>query len=113
MKFFVGIGCLAVVALSTSAFSFQEQKGGGGAPAQSETAAPSAGLAGGGMEKPSGPAGTVVRIPGLGDLGVLPKMDFGLELLYGAAESKSEELRREENTPNDDLTIKGRIKHNF
>ena len=28
-------------------------------------------------------SGSVVRIPGLGALGVLPKLDFGLELLYG------------------------------
>ena len=30
--------------------------------------------------------GTEVRIPGVGTLGVLPKLDFGLELLYGANE---------------------------
>src|SRR5262245_33886038 len=27
--------------------------------------------------------GTEVRIPGIGKVGVLPKLDFGLELLYG------------------------------
>ena len=32
--------------------------------------------------------GTEVRIPGFGKVGVLPKLDFGLELLYGATESK-------------------------
>src|SRR5262245_11135402 len=32
--------------------------------------------------------GTEVRIPGLGKVGVLPKLDFGLELLYGANEPK-------------------------
>ena len=30
--------------------------------------------------------GTEVRIPGFGKVGVLPKLDFGLELLYGATE---------------------------
>jgi hypothetical protein len=31
-------------------------------------------------------SGTEVKIPGLGTVGVLPKLDFGLELLYGASE---------------------------
>src|SRR5919108_183448 len=34
-------------------------------------------------------AGTEVRIPGIGTVGVLPKLDFGLELLYGATESRT------------------------
>jgi len=38
---------------------------------------------------PNGPSGTKIRIPGLGVIGEIPKMDFGLELLYGASESKS------------------------
>src|SRR5215813_642695 len=32
--------------------------------------------------------GTEIRIPGLGTVGVLPKLDFGLELLYGGNEPK-------------------------
>lgn len=55
-------------------------------------------------------AGTEVRIPGLGKLGVLPKMDFGLELLYGANETK--QIEPEQPTP-EDLTIRGSVKHNF
>jgi hypothetical protein len=56
--------------------------------------------------------GTEIRIPGLGKLGTLPKMDFGLELLYGATENKG-------NIPdsgldeNQDLTIRGSVKHKF
>jgi len=33
-------------------------------------------------------SGTEVRIPGLGKVGVLPKLDFGLELLYGATDQQ-------------------------
>ena len=41
--------------------------------------------------RPKPETGTEIRIPGLGKLGVLPKMDFGLELLYGAADQKQPE----------------------
>ncbi len=53
-----------------------------------------------------------MRIPGLGKLGVLPKMDFGLELLYGANEAKQPDAVDRE-PPADDLTVRGTIKHNF
>ncbi|MEZ5907666.1 MAG: hypothetical protein R3D31_02575 [Hyphomicrobiaceae bacterium] len=53
--------------------------------------------------------GTEVRVPGLGKLGVLPKLDFGLELLYGAAEPK---VREDEKGP-EDLTIRGSLKKKF
>jgi hypothetical protein len=56
--------------------------------------------------------GTEVRIPGLGKLGVLPKMDFGLELLYGASEQNKQPEPGPE-APADDLTIRGTVKHNF
>jgi hypothetical protein len=57
--------------------------------------------------------GTEVRIPGLGKLGVLPKMDFGLELLYGATEQKRMEEPQEPVEQPDDLTIRGTVKHRF
>ena len=50
-----------------------------------------------------------VRIPGLGAVGVLPKLDFGLELLYGASEPKGMPADRNE----DDVQIRGTIKHRF
>lgn len=58
--------------------------------------------------------GTEIRIPGLGKLGTLPKMDFGLELLYGAAaDGKGEtEPQRLEDQSND-ATVRGSIKHRF
>ena len=105
---------MAVV--STSALAFQEQQGGGAAaPAPAAQAAPATAGKELGITTPApaetGAGGTEVRIPGLGKLGVLPKMDFGLELLYGASEAKQPEASPE--APNDDLTIRGSLKHNF
>lgn len=54
--------------------------------------------------------GTEVRIPGLGTVGVLPKLDFGLELLYGASEQKG--LPQDKTDP-DDVQLRGTIKHRF
>ena len=53
--------------------------------------------------------GTEVRIPGFGKVGVLPKLDFGLELLYGATESKGMSDKAEPS----DVQIRGTIKHRF
>lgn len=68
------------------------------------------------VKKPE--AGTEIRIPGLGKLGTLPKMDFGLELLYGAAETKQpQELAPPPGQTQDsepaDITIRGSVKHRF
>jgi len=54
--------------------------------------------------------GTEVRIPGLGTVGVLPKLDFGLELLYGATESKG---LPQDKSDSGDVQIRGTIKHRF
>jgi len=115
MKFlgYIGIG-LALALASTSTLAFQEQGGAAPvtpAPAEAQPQQP----AGKSMEFSapkidSGDAGTEVRIPGLGKLGVLPKMDFGLELLYGANDSKQPEPVE---PPAEDLTIRGSVKHNF
>ncbi len=56
--------------------------------------------------------GTEINIPGLGSIGVLPKLDFGLELLYGATSDGPG--APEIDVPADgDLTVKGEIKHTF
>ena len=109
---YLGLGLLLALA-STSAMGFQEesQPVAPSAPSSSSApAVPEAELAPGPAGKPQS-SGTEVRIPGLGKLGVLPKMDFGLELLYGASEPKPAE--EELDTPADDLTIRGTIKHPF
>jgi hypothetical protein len=53
---------------------------------------------------------TELNIPGIGSVGSVPKLDFGLELLYGAS-GQSTEKPLEDN--NDDVLIKGTIKHRF
>ena len=109
------LGCV-VVGMTTAAAAFQEQQGSAVAPAQQQPAPSSA------SQKPAadfstpdagkGAGGTEVRIPGLGKLGVLPKMDFGLELLYGAAEGKAPETRPDQ-ADEDGLRIQGTVKHRF
>jgi hypothetical protein len=55
-------------------------------------------------------SGTELRIPGVGSIGKLPKLDFGLELLYGGNNDPATE-KRDEN--DGDVQIKGSIKHRF
>ena len=106
---FIIVG-LSAAFLSTAAVAFQEQQ------QRSITVAPDAPKAGelapetSSSAKPSG--GTEVRIPGLGKLGSLPKMDFGLELLYGATEPKQPEAQGRDDV-RDDLTVRGTVKHKF
>lgn len=112
---------LAAGFLTHAAAAFEETTVGGG-DAKSAPAAPV-------LELPKGPlpggkaldlsggqlnlgktSGTEVRIPGLGTVGVLPKLDFGLELLYGANEQKG--MPQDKTSP-DDVQIRGTIKHRF
>jgi hypothetical protein len=53
--------------------------------------------------------GTEVRIPGIGSVGVLPKLDFGLELLYG---NEQKGVYTDKSSP-DDVQLRGTIKHRF
>ena len=103
---------VAALALASSAsFAFQEQQAAapaGKSPAAGVVDAPAAALAEGASK------GTAVRIPGLGTLGVIPKMDFGLELLYGVADASNPVKRPDpKNTDVDDVLIRGSIKHKF
>lgn len=113
-----------------SASAFQETTiGGGGSATTSKPAAAAApasrglpGVAGGGagttLMTPSqkkaaeGDNDGGFRIPGLGDLGLLPKMNFGLELLYGQGETR-DAVANPQDAPMDELTIRGSVKHNF
>lgn len=110
-NFILALGVGLVVA-ATSALAFQEEK-----PGSAEQGSPAAGVAS--EESPAGksPAsGTEVSIPGLGKLGTLPKMDFGLELLYGANDGKPVEPQPSNPAAlpeAEDLTIRGTMKHNF
>jgi len=112
----MGLG-LALMVAGTSALAFQEQGGAPVAPTTPPEARDSAAPAEKNLDfsapKVDDNAGTEVRIPGLGKLGVLPKMDFGLELLYGASDASKQADPVEPASPSEDLTIRGTVKHNF
>ncbi|MBS0238541.1 MAG: hypothetical protein JSR89_08975 [Proteobacteria bacterium] len=107
------VGMLAAVAAaaSTNVFSMEEQRGAipGGvsvpdAPKAQEQDS----------SAPSKSQGTEIRIPGLGKIGTLPKMDFGLDLLYGAAEDTNRAADPDANSDDQkDLMIHGSVKHRF
>ena len=114
--------CIALAIASSQAIAFEEQQGAGARPAS-----PAPGIVID-NSKPTVPAGEMdfstpvpptqsgakVFLPGLGTLGVLPKLDFGLELLYGAAETPDKTPQANDLIPGDeDLMIKGRVKHRF
>lgn len=101
-----------------AAWAFEETKGGvasGQQPAARSTPAAGTQLDLGTSEAPTGKsAGTEVRIPGLGKLGVLPKLDFGLELLYGVNEDRRlEEDKSRPDASDDGVQIRGTVKHRF
>ena len=111
--------CAVVALASTAAMAFDVQQGAkqSGQPAQQAAPTESGGL-GADMSlsetTAGGAGGTEVRIPGLGRLGVLPKMDFGLELLYGATDPKQQvEPQAPAANPADDLVVRGTVKHRF
>ena len=111
--------CLAVALYAQAAAAFEETSVGNGdrdkAPAAPVLELPKApdgakGLNLSGSELTLRTPGTEVRIPGLGTVGVLPKLDFGLELLYGANEPKG---IAPDKSDTDDVQIRGTIKHRF
>lgn len=117
----LGVG-LSVFGVSTTVLAFEEQKGAeqpasaaNAAPAANEAAGQSLGVSDAQPGAAKEQSGTEVRIPGFGKLGVLPKMDFGLELLYGAADQKQPEATSGpgQTQDPDDLSIRGTVKHKF
>src|SRR5690349_16633280 len=106
------------VGVSSDAHAFTETPV---APAQPQAGQPATQLqpqkpeAGGGLAlvKPSDAksGGTELSIPGIGSVGTLPELDFGLDLLYGAGSDPVQEQRQE--NENQNVTIKGTIKHRF
>lgn len=102
-------GIVAAAAfVSSAAMAFQEQES--ASPRQKQEAAPATSP----LAPDAAPSskGTPVRVPGLGTLGVIPKMDFGLELLYGAAEQPAKRPDASK-SDSDDVLVGGRIKHKF
>ena len=91
----VAIASIAVVFAAGAAQAFE--KSGSAAPLEQRPAVDDKSLAlskDKALEEKSESSG--LRIPGLGALGVLPKLDFGLELLYGDNQDASAVLPREE-----------------
>jgi hypothetical protein len=58
------------------------------------------------------PSGTDVTIPGFGTVATLPKLDFGLELLYGP-KNVPDSLQLDQRAPDADVQIKGTLSHKF
>ena len=58
------------------------------------------------------PKGTDITIPGLGTLATLPKLNFGLELLYGP-QNGPEALQLDQHAPDSDMQIRGTLSHKF
>ena len=56
--------------------------------------------------------GAGITIPGIGSLGALPKLDFGLELLYGTPDTPAASENQGETLP-DAFTLRGSIKKTF
>jgi hypothetical protein len=108
----MGLGVALAVFAGSQAYALEEQKG-TVVPPEAADAPKAAVQDGAAAVKPD--TGTEIRIPGLGKLGTLPKMDFGLELLYGAADGKQpEDAAPVQNDPDSgNLTIRGSVKHNF
>ncbi len=109
----------ALILASPSAFAFEETRGGTGAqpaaPPQA-TAPATKGLPlelGGTGTTVAPSAGTEVRIPGLGRLGILPKLDFGLELLYGVNEQSFDNRRLGPEQSDDSVGVRGTVRHRF
>ena len=92
--------------ISQAALAFQEA-GSAKVDAQGNPSSADAALSG---QDPSKSKGPEIRIPGLGAIGSLPKLDFGLELLYGATEQRG--AREDKNEPND-VQIRGTLKYRF
>jgi hypothetical protein len=102
---------IAVSGCVSPAFAFQERSLGeaGDKPAGIPSALQLPGLDLKVPESGAG-AGTEIRVPGVGSVGTLPKLDFGLELLYGANEPVG---RSDDRSQPSDLQIRATIKHRF
>ena len=110
-RFVVALALVAAVFAGHGAFAFQEQKGSTPPPSEAAPAPAEAapGDAKAGLTDESAPKPEARNT----DLGVLPKMDFGLELLYGAAENQAVGQPTPAPNPEDDLTVRGSVKHRF
>jgi hypothetical protein len=108
----IGVGA-AMAGQAAPSLAFQEQWIGGG-PGKAVAGPPSLQIPSLNLSVPDpsvDSAGIEVRIPGVGTVGALPKLDFGLELLYGANEPFGG--RPDDRSQPSDVQIRGTIKHRF
>ena len=101
--------------LSSAAFAFQEQKGASPSPSTPAAKAPAAPVSPT-ETVPTPSSGPEIRIPGLGRVGLLPKFDLGLELLYGATETEPKGVdapRGPASNEDENLRVRGTIKHRW
>ena len=101
------LGALLGIA-SQAAFAFTESTTGAqGIAVTGSPAAPNVDL---GAPPAARAAGPEIKLPGLGTIGALPKLDFGLELLYGASQQNGPQLDKSDKG---DTQIRGTLKYRF
>jgi hypothetical protein len=84
------------------------------APAQAQVGQPGQHPLNDPLALPATPPGTELNIPGIGSVGILPKLDFGLELLYSPKSQTDggSGVQLDQHAP-DDMQIKGTFTHKF
>lgn len=102
------LGALLGVA-SQAALAFQETNNGSSQTAPNGV--PSAQL--GAPSAAPKSSGTEIKVPGLGTIGALPKLDFGLELLYGASGQQQQQLGPHDDKLESGAQIRGTLKYRF
>ena len=110
----IAVGALAVLAGPSSALAFQETPE--APPAQATPAAPPAKAPSMQLGTPGAPGGQQADktgVPVFG-LGIFPKLDFGLELLYGQPEQEQLQPQQGEALEEDaDVSVVGKVKRHF
>ena len=104
---------VALVAFTEQSLGWQERSIGGN-PDKPVAANPGLELLGLKLDTPDlssrKDAGTEIRIPGIGTIGVLPKFDLGFELLYGGNDAVA---RPEDKSQPSDVQLRATLKHRF
>jgi hypothetical protein len=100
----------AAIVLAGPSMAFEQQLNAIGSDAPSASVAPDSRGASKGATKPA----PTLEVPGIGNLGVIPKLDFGLELLYGDRSSNTvTNVDPGLNAEDDSLRVRGTIRHRF
>ena len=89
--------------ISQAALAFQETNSG----SAQTGAGPTADI---NLPAPVSKNGPEIKVPGLGTIGALPKLDFGLELLYGASGQQAGPRDDKQDTG---AQIRGTLKYRF